>query len=255
MSLKDVELLGSLDSANKQIYIQFREEQAIKILKMAKKLFKDHIAVAFSGGKDSLAVLHLAYEVLGDVPVIFNNTTVEFPETIKYVRYIAKEWDLNLIITKPKKPFLSEVKHRGWATHEHRWCCTPYKKDPARKFMMDNEIIAEITGTIRTESIYRRSLKPFKFYKHDQNIVRIHPIYDWNQQEVWEYIKGKKLPYNPLYDMGYRRIGCWCCPLNGISHYKRLCKTHPKTFSFLTKFKPTHQAILKLQNHWYVRGR
>jgi len=249
MSLKkEVRFLDDLDIANKQIYHQYREKQAKKILKIAKKLFKDRIAVAFSGGKDSLVVLHLAYEVIGpDIPVIFNNTTVEFPETIKYVRYLAKEWDLNLFITKPSKPFFSEVKHHGWATHEHRWCCTPYKKEPARRFMIDNQIIAEITGTIRTESIYRRNLKPFKLYKHDEDIVRIHPIYDWNQYEVWEYIKEKELPYNPLYNMGYRRIGCWCCPLNGISHYKRLCKTHPKMYSFLTRFKPTHPAILKLQ--------
>ena len=173
MSL-NYELIRDIERVNKQIYNHFREEQAIRILESAKKLFGNHIAVAFSGGKDSLVVLHLAYRVFGpDIPVIFNNTTVEFPETVKYVHYIAKEWGLNLIITKPKKPLLSKVKSMGWATHENRWCCTPYKKQPANEYMMDNQIVAEITGTIRTESIYRRSLKPFKFYKDNQKIIKI----------------------------------------------------------------------------------
>jgi len=238
---------NSIRDANRQIYRQFKVEQAKMILKIANEIFGDSIAVAFSGGKDSLVALHLALEVLGnDIKVIYNNTTVEFPETIKYVLDLTEAWNLNLHITRPEKPFFSVVREKGWATHENRWCCRPYKDEPAREFMIKNGIVAEITGTVRTESIYRRSITPFRMPKREPLIIRIHPIYDWNQWEVWTYIKEKKLPYNPLYDKGYRRIGCWCCPLNGPSHYKRLMKTHPHMFRFLKKFTPTHPKIKNL---------
>jgi len=238
-----------IEDANSQIYWQFKVNQAIEILRSAKKLFENNLAVAFSGGKDSLVSLHIAYKTIGpDIKVIYNNTTVEFPETIKYVLQLAKEWRLNLFIAKPKKSFFFMVKEKGWASHEDRWCCKPYKDKPAHNFMVEKDILAEITGTVRTESIYRRSLKPFKLPKRDPFIIRIHPIYDWNQWEVWRYIKEENLPYNPLYDRGYRRIGCWCCPLNGPSHYKRLRKTHPKLYSFLCKFRPKHPSILKLES-------
>jgi len=237
-----------LESANEKIFWHFRVRQAQYILKIAKKIFGNRLAIAFSGGKDSLVTLHLALQTLGrDVPVIYNHTTVEFPETVRYVKELADSWGLNLHITKPNKSFFTAVKERGWATHENRWCCKPYKEKPAHDFILANNIIAEITGTVRTESIYRRSLKPFMFPKKNPYTIRVHPIYDWNQWEVWKYIRENNLPYNPLYDMGYKRIGCWCCPINGVSHYKRLKRTHPKLYSFLLKFTPTHPSILKLE--------
>ena len=139
--------------------------------------------------------------------VIYNNTSVEFPETLIYVKRLEKEWDLNLAMTCPKTSFFRAVKDRGWATHEDRWCCGPYKEEPASAFMEKNGIIAEFTGTTRTESIYRRSLKPFKMPSKRPYIIRVNPIYDWNEHEVWRYIEENGLPYNPLYDLGYRRVG------------------------------------------------
>ena len=233
-----------LDKANGRIYTRFRVKQSEEILKAAHKLFGEKMAVAFSGGKDSLVALHLALKTLGpDTKVIWNNTTVEFPETAQYVQSLSKEWNFSLLIAKPKKSFFSAVKEKGWATHEDRWCCRTYKDNPAQETMSANSIVAEITGTTRTESIYRRSLLPFKLPKKEPLIVRIHPIYDWNQWEVWRYIKAENLPYNPLYDKGYRRIGCWCCPINGPSHYKRLHKTHPKLFEFLCSIQPSHPHL------------
>lgn len=236
----------SLARANQRIYYRFRVRQAQEILRSAQKLFGEKLAVAFSGGKDSLAALHLTLKTLGpNTKVIYNNTTVEFPETAEFLQRLFKEWNLNLIVAKPEKSFFSAVKERGWASHEDRWCCRAYKDGPAKKVMVENGILAEITGTTRTESIYRRSLSPFKLPKKEPLILRINPLYDWNQWEVWKYIEEEKLPYNELYDRGYQRIGCWCCPLNGPSHYKRLRKTHPKLFEFLTSIEPQHPRLIQ----------
>jgi phosphoadenosine phosphosulfate reductase len=237
----------SLTKANGRIYRRFRVKQAEEILRAAQKLFGEKMAVAFSGGKDSLVALHLALKTLGpEVKVIYNNTGVEFPDTIEYLNSLSKQWNLKLLIAKPARPFFSALKESGWATHEDRWCCKIYKDAPANETMDANGIIAEITGTTRTESIYRRSLLPFKLPNKEPLILRIHPIYDWNQWEVWRYIETEKLPYNPLYDKGYQRIGCWCCPLNGPSHYRRLTKTHPKLFSFLCSVQPSHPYLSRI---------
>jgi len=231
---------------NNSLYRRFKLKQAYEIIKMAKKKF-GNLAIAFAGGKDSLVTLHIALKVDPEAVVIFNNTTVEFPETIYYVRKIAKQWNFKLYITKPKEPFFKKVKELGWASHDNRWCCRFCKDDPTFKLLSRLGIVAEITGTKRTDSMYRRYLKPIMPPSKEPYILRINPIYDWNEHEIWDYIKSHDLPYNPLYDKGYRRVGCWCCPLNGVMHYNRLKKTHPQLYKFLEQYRPLH-PIFKVSN-------
>ena len=237
-------MLGKrIDQCNSRIFYEFRVKQAREIIKEANEIFSGKLPLAFSGGKDSLVILHMALDVNPDIPVIYNNTTVEFPETLQYVKRLQEEWGLNIHVTSNNCSFFKMTKERGWAGHEDRWCCKPYKEEPAFQFMVQNEFKAEITGTTRTESIYRRSLTPIKVPNKDPLIIRVNPIYDWNEWEVWRYIKENNIPYNPLYDKGYRRIGCWCCPLNGPSHYRRLARTHPKLHNFLNSFEPRHPGL------------
>jgi len=228
---------------NSRIFYEFRVKQAREIIKEANDIFSGKLPLAFSGGKDSLVILHMTLDINPNIPVIYNNTTVEFPETLQYVKKLQEEWAINMHVTSNSFSFFQMTKERGWAGHEDRWCCKPFKEEPAFQFMTRSGFKAEITGTTRTESIYRRSLSPIKMPSKDPKIIRVNPIYDWNEWEVWRYIRENNLPYNPLYDMGYRRIGCWCCPLNGFSHYKRLKKTHHKLYNFLFNFKPLHPAI------------
>lgn len=48
-----------------------------------------------------------------------------------------------------------------------------------------------------------------------QNRILIcNPIYEWSDNDVWEYIKDSSIPYNPLYDCGYKRVGCVGCPMS-----------------------------------------
>ena len=228
---------------NSRIFYEFRVKQAREIIKEANDIFSGKLPLAFSGGKDSLVILHMALDINPNIPVIYSNTTVEFPETLQYVKQLKEEWAINLHVTNNDRSFFQMTKERGWAGHEDRWCCKPYKEEPAFQFMTQSGFEAEITGTTRTESIYRRSLSPIKLPSKDPKIIRVNPIYDWNEWEVWRYIRENNIHYNPLYDMGYRRIGCWCCPLNGPSHYKRLKKTHPKLYNFLCNFEPLHPVM------------
>ena len=74
------------------------------IERQLRELGKD-VAVAWSGGKDSTLVLYFVIQKFPKVPVIFNNTGVEYPETIAFVRDMTVAWNLNLIETKPVKTY------------------------------------------------------------------------------------------------------------------------------------------------------
>jgi phosphoadenosine phosphosulfate reductase len=239
-------LRGEIVRFNEKMWKKHKVKQAMEIIKHASKMFRRKLAVAFSGGKDSLVVLHMTLKVDTEVPVVYNNTTVEFPETINYVKMLSKKWGFKLVVAKPEVPFFKELKKRGWATHENRWCCSFCKEEPTKKVLSRLNVLAEITGTVRTESIYRRSLTPLRPPTKNPFVIRVNPIYDWNEWEVWNYIKQNDLPVNPLYNLGYKRIGCWCCPINGLSHYLRLKRTHPQLFNYLRKVRPEHPACKTL---------
>jgi len=231
---------------NQRMFKKHRVKQASEILETANELFDGKLAIAFSGGKDSLVAIHLAMKVNPKLPVVFSSTTVEFPETLSFVRDLARNWNFDLRVVSPKKSFFRMVTDKGvWASHEDRWCCRPCKEDPTVDLLVKEDLQAEITGTTRTESLYRRSLAPIKMPKKEPYLIRVNPIYDWNQQEVWSYIHLYNLPVNPLYGKGYRRIGCWCCPLNGPSHFTRVKSTHPMLYKFLRDFTPRHPALVR----------
>jgi len=59
--------------------------------------------VCWSGGKDSTVVLHLVRQHKPDISVIYVDSGVEFPETVKFINFLARSWNLNIVVTKPKK--------------------------------------------------------------------------------------------------------------------------------------------------------
>lgn len=67
---------------------------AVRVIGEAFALSKSAVAVAFSGGKDSTVLWHLirTYYPEMEYYVLFGNTTVEFPESLKFARKLGKEW-------------------------------------------------------------------------------------------------------------------------------------------------------------------
>ena len=120
-------LTKRIEQCNSSIFYDFRVKQAKRIISKAVEIFSGKLPVAFSGGKDSLVVLHLALEVDPNIRVIYNNTTVEFPETIQYVKQLQDDWGLSVHVTKCSMPFFKMVEQKGWAVHEDRWCADPTK--------------------------------------------------------------------------------------------------------------------------------
>ena len=227
------------------------------------------IAVSCSGGKDSMVVLHMALQVDPNIHVVFANTGVEFPETVRYMREMKERWDLNLTITKPIKTFFECWEQygppavRGCGTARVPKCCIYTKEKPLGEAFKKLGLKATFTGLTAMESrqrmmlIYRYensekehngiSFNGQRYYAKYLDRWIYHPIAYWKEEEVWDYMKKNDIPINPVYlkwNGLYPRCGCLTCTAY-ISWEERLSISHPKIYRFLKKkLDPQQRDIL-----------
>jgi len=249
------------------------EWNAEDLIREAIKRHGDRLAVACSFGKDSIAVLHMALKIKPDIKVIFENTGVEFPETIKFKNQIKKEWNLNLYETKPLKTFWECADKYGLPKHRKQGgkggnsprCCQYLKEKPGLILQKELGVNAIITGLQSCES-RARSLIAKRYdnkkapYMEKEHIIfcskrwftrhtgtwMIHPIMDWSTQDVWDYIKENNIPINEVYTKWggiYPRCGCLPCTAY-ISWEERLSVSHPALYKKLKEMSDPAQQRL-----------
>ena len=177
--------------------------------------------VAFSGGKDSEVSLYLA-SLAGVKKAVFVNTGFEFPETERFVRRFSDYIGVDLVELKPKDDFWKIAMKSGIPTKDNRWCTKYLKINPLKS------LSGTIVDGMRKYESMRRMHAPET--RKLGNLRTIYPIFDWLALQVWLYIYYHNLPYNPLYDMGYERLGCYMCPSMLNAEFHNLKRTHPQLF-------------------------
>lgn len=206
--------------------------------------------LAFSGGKDSCVIKHLAAMARVKHESHYAITTVDPPELTRFIKKFYSDverhappinmWDL---IVKKKMP----------PTRMVRYCCEVLKEEGGNGRFV-------ITGVRKSESSKRSKRKGVEFdtygsqsKKSKENRERfnlmndndekrmlietcsikgkniINPIIDWSDEDVWEFIKYFNIPYCELYDDGFDRLGCIGCPLAGAEQMKYEFKRFPNT--------------------------
>lgn len=230
--------------------IKFSQRNAVRIsglfkpeelTKLAIERHGDKLAVGWSGGRCSTTALHAALKIKPDIKVIFNDTGVEYPETIKFINEITKKWNLNLIVVKPDITFWDIVKKHGFPkirNLENRTpkCCHYLKEKPLKIAYRKHEIEAQLDGIRAAESRMRMfsiaQLGQFHYTKKTK-LWKYHPIAFLSSAELRTYESVHNLPINPAYEK-YKidRTGCWPCT-GYLSWEKVMVKTHPKFYAIM----------------------
>lgn len=206
--------------------------------------------LAFSGGKDSQALYHIAELAGVKFDAHMNLTSVDPPEVIRFVKKQYQEVDL----IKPKKSIYQiAIEKQILPTMRVRWCCAEYKElsgagrvtligirhqESSRRAKRNEVEISsrKFSGTLEGLDEYRQELKAKrarrKSKKYGVNITNadqeqtlgcisgkesllISPIIHWTEEDVWEFLnKVMEVPHCSLYDEGWHRIGCIGCPMS-----------------------------------------
>ena len=173
-------------------------ERSIEIIKNHEP--KEGYHLAFSGGKDSICIYHLAKMAKVKFTPYFYMTTLDPPDVLKFIKkfYPEVKW------LKPELSMFQLIEKKGLPIRIGRWCCEYLKEGyGAGEFVM--------TGVRRSESPKRKTY-PIYLKQKDKQILN--PIIDWLDADVWRFIRENKLPFPEIYLGCNSRIGCIGCPMN-----------------------------------------
>ena len=169
------------------------------------------IGLGFSGGTDSLVLLHLTLPLKQDLPVVFVNTRQEFPIMEKFIEEVRGEWGIkDFHEVKAEKNKLHDfIEKYGLKTAEFTTeCCNYHKIAPMIKAIGDFGFEAFFVGLRGVEHEERAKET---FFSPRENHIRVHPLLFWRQEDVLGYVKQNNIRTNPLYNQGFTSLGCTIC--------------------------------------------
>jgi phosphoadenosine phosphosulfate reductase len=94
------------------------------------------------------------------------------------------------------------------SVENRKLCCHIRKIEPLKRALAGLEVW--ISGLRREQSVTRNDMALVE-WDPLQDKIKVNPLLDWSTEEVWDYIRGKNIPYNPLHDKGFPSIGCLPC--------------------------------------------
>lgn len=231
--------------------LEKKVERSINLIKKGERTALRYRAegyfVAFSGGKDSQVLLELVKMAEVKHTAEYRFTTIDPPENVRFI----KEYYPDVAIIRPATTFYRLVlKHKTLPTQWMRYCCRELKESA-------NEHAVTLTGVRRDESARRShrqevflqtrrrhpeftqgTLDQFSRYQEStveclqgKDKLTINPILEWSEADVWQFIKERQLPINPLYQSGYTRVGCLFCPMSNIKSIRRDVEHYPKYYA------------------------
>jgi len=173
--------------------------------------------LAFSGGKDSVALYDLAVKSGVKFDAHYCVSPIDPPQIHQFIKdnYPTVQWDYHA------RGFWKMVVKKGLPMRQSRWCCQVIKE-------VGGEDRTVLVGNRRAEGNKRKHQLYFeKARKRNKFFVR--PILDFDNGDVWEYIRANNLKYCPLYDEGFNRLGCVLCPFSRdiereMRHFPKIVK-------------------------------
>ncbi len=161
---------------------------------------------------DCMVLLDLLIAQQTDIPVLFLETGYHFPETYAYRDQMTELMHLNLVNLSSKLTVAEQESKFGilYESAPDR-CCGMRKVEPLFQGLAEYDVW--FTALRRVQSPTRANLKLVDNFKLpvEHQLLKISPLADWTDADVWAYLKRREIPVLPLYDDGFTSIGCAPC--------------------------------------------
>jgi phosphoadenosine phosphosulfate reductase len=192
-----------------QINHQMETDPPEKILTWAWENFGDGLVVSSSFQTQSVPLLHLVSQVIPDVPVLFVDTGFHFPETLQFRDQLVDRLGLNLLVVRPQIYGEEFTGIFGPLHAQNPDACCFYNKVVPFQLKL-KEFSAWVTGIRRDQTVSRQNA-PVVGQHPFLSVYKISPMVNWSSADINRYIDEFNLPRHPLWESGYRSIGCQPC--------------------------------------------
>ena len=181
-------------------------ESTAAIITWAAEQLMPRLAMTSSFQTQSVALLHMLSRVQPDIPVIFLDTGYHFPETLAYRDDLVARFGLTVRVVRSATPHAEQVRQHGDALYRRDpdLCCYINKVEPMQRALRELGAGTWFSG-LRRQQAESRAETPIAERRNGR--WKIHPIADWNDREVGQYLSRHDLPYHPLWEQGYVSIG------------------------------------------------
>ncbi len=237
--------------------LQRKLRYSIQLLQKAERIAlaydkDDGYFLAFSGGKDSQALYHVARMAGVMFKAHMSLTSVDPPEVIRFVRHEYPDVDM----VRPKDSIYHiALKKKSLPTMRVRWCCAEFKEsagagkvtligirheESARRKKRNEVELSnrKYSGSLQGLEQYRQQKTGSRNITNadsertlgcirDKESLLISPIIRWTAADVWQFLHAIPVSHCTLYDEGYTRIGCILCPMSQPRQKQREVKRWP----------------------------
>ncbi len=176
----------------------------------AAALLGSRLVLSTSFGIQSAVMLHLAQEAVPGIPIVFIDTGYLFPETYRFAEYLTARLRLNLKVYNPamtaarQEALLGKLWEQGEDGVRHYGLIN--KVEPMNRALKELGADAWLAGLRRAQSSTRRDLA---IAQRQNRTLKIHPILEWSERDIYQYLNRHDLPYHPLWEAGYASVGDW----------------------------------------------
>jgi phosphoadenosine phosphosulfate reductase len=208
------ELIDELEAG--ELSVEFEGEEPEVVLEWAIERFTPRIAISTAFQVEGCALIDMAYRIDPEIQ-IFSVDTGRIPdETFDLIDALQERYPgLNLTLLTPE----TQVVERMVASHGldlfkqavplRLLCCQVRKVLPLQKHL--HGLDAWITGLRRDQWATRTNIRKVEIDHDHGAIVKLNPLAEWTEEEVWDYVRENDVPLNALYERGYTSIGCAPC--------------------------------------------
>lgn len=195
-----------LDDLNER----FENSSPEEILRWGHQQFGKDMVLGTGFGSSGVLLIHKLFKQQLPVTVFYLDTHLLFSETYTLRDKIEERFNMNIVRVSTNLSVDEQAEKHGdklWKSDPDK-CCYIRKVLPLKKYLKDKK--AWVTGVRRSQGDTRKQTRIFEWDPVNE-VIKINPLANWTNDEVWDYIHTYELPYNPLHDHGYPSIGCIPC--------------------------------------------